>query len=106
MLVFPNAKINIGLNIVEKRADGYHNIESCFYPVPWKDALEITASDHFTVELDGISIPGDSSQNLCAKAYQMLASDYDLPPVKMHLLKCVPIGAGLGGGSGDGAFAI
>ncbi|WP_439557918.1 4-(cytidine 5'-diphospho)-2-C-methyl-D-erythritol kinase [Dyadobacter sp.] len=106
MLVFPNAKINIGLNIVEKRADGFHNIESCFYPVGWKDALEITRAESFSVEFDGISIPGNEAENICVKAYQQLAADFDLPPVKIHLLKAIPIGAGLGGGSADAAFTI
>ncbi|WP_031528900.1 4-(cytidine 5'-diphospho)-2-C-methyl-D-erythritol kinase [Dyadobacter crusticola] len=106
MLVFPNAKINIGLNIVEKRPDGFHNIESCFYPVGWKDALEITRSESFSAEFDGISIPGNEADNICVKAYQQLAADYDLPPVKIHLLKGIPIGAGLGGGSADAAFTI
>jgi 4-diphosphocytidyl-2-C-methyl-D-erythritol kinase len=106
MLVFPNAKINIGLNIVEKRSDGFHNIESCFYPVAWKDALEITKADRFEAEFEGISIPGGGSENICVKAYQQLAKDFDLPPVKIHLLKAIPIGAGLGGGSADAAFTI
>ncbi|ACT95314.1 4-(cytidine 5'-diphospho)-2-C-methyl-D-erythritol kinase [Dyadobacter fermentans] len=106
MLVFPNAKINIGLNIVEKRPDGFHNIESCFYPVGWSDALEITQAEQFSFHADGIAIPGNASDNLCIKAYEMLRSDYHLPPVKIHLLKTVPIGAGLGGGSADAAFAI
>ncbi|MDQ6477725.1 4-(cytidine 5'-diphospho)-2-C-methyl-D-erythritol kinase [Dyadobacter sp. LHD-138] len=106
MLVFPNAKINIGLNIVEKRPDGFHNIESCFYPVGWSDALEITVAENFEFHTDGIAIPGSSSDNLCTKAYQMLAADYILPNVNIHLLKAVPIGAGLGGGSADAAFTI
>lgn len=106
MLVFPNAKINIGLNIVEKRPDGFHNIESCFYPIGWSDALEITKSEAFSFETNGISIPGDNADNLCKKAYETLAGDYELHPVKMHLLKAIPIGAGLGGGSSDAAFAI
>jgi 4-diphosphocytidyl-2-C-methyl-D-erythritol kinase len=106
MLVFPNAKINIGLNIVERRVDGFHNIESCFYPVEWTDALEITLSESLVFHSDGIDIPGDSSDNLCIRAYQLLAEDYQLPPVKLHLLKSIPIGAGLGGGSADGAFTI
>lgn len=106
MLVFPNAKINIGLNIVEKRPDGFHNIESCFYPIGWSDALEITAAEAFSFETDGISIPGNNADNLCKKAYDILAGDYELHPVKMHLLKAIPIGAGLGGGSSDAAFAI
>ncbi|TLV01543.1 4-(cytidine 5'-diphospho)-2-C-methyl-D-erythritol kinase [Dyadobacter luticola] len=106
MLVFPNAKINIGLNIVEKRQDGFHNIESCFYPVDWTDALEISVADNFRFQSSGITIPGDGSDNLCSKAYQLIASDYDLPPVNLHLLKHIPIGAGLGGGSSDAAFTI
>lgn len=106
MLVFPNAKINIGLNIVEKRSDGFHNIESCFYPVGWSDALEITLAETFSFHADGIEIPGIAADNLCVKAYEMLRRDYNLPPVKIHLLKTVPIGAGLGGGSADAAFTI
>jgi 4-diphosphocytidyl-2-C-methyl-D-erythritol kinase len=106
MLVFPNAKINIGLNIVEKRPDGFHNIESCFYPVGWSDALEITPAETFSFQSAGIDIPGDVATNLCAKAYEMLAADYALAPVNIHLLKAVPIGAGLGGGSSDAAFTI
>lgn len=106
MVVFPNAKINIGLNITEKRADGFHNISSCFYPVGWSDALEILPADTLTFQSSGIPIPGDSSGNLCLKAYHLLAGDHTLPPVDIHLLKAVPIGAGLGGGSADGAFTI
>jgi 4-diphosphocytidyl-2-C-methyl-D-erythritol kinase len=106
MLVFPNAKINIGLNVVEKRPDGFHNIESCFYPVDWCDALEIIPDTTFSFLSDGIDIPGEPAANLCAKAYNMLAADYHLPAVHIHLLKAVPIGAGLGGGSSDAAFTI
>lgn len=106
MLVFPNAKINIGLNIIEKRADGFHNIESCFYPVGWADALEITLAEQLSFHSDGITIPGNESDNLCLRAYQILLADYDLPPVSIHLLKAIPIGAGLGGGSSDAAFVI
>ena len=106
MLVFPNAKINIGLNIVEKRADGFHNITSCFYPVGWSDALEIIPADTFSFQSDGTTIPGKESDNLCIKAYHMMAADYSLPPVSVHLLKTIPIGAGLGGGSSDAAFTI
>jgi 4-diphosphocytidyl-2-C-methyl-D-erythritol kinase len=106
MIVFPNAKINIGLNITEKRPDGFHNIESCFYPVGWSDALEILPSEKFSFKSSGLPIPGDNDQNLCAKAYQLIAADYSIEGVDMHLLKSVPIGAGLGGGSADAAFAI
>jgi 4-diphosphocytidyl-2-C-methyl-D-erythritol kinase len=106
MLIFPNAKINIGLNITEKRPDGFHNIESCFYPVGWSDALEITPADRFSFHTEGMDIPSDGSENLCEKAYRLLAADYPLAPVQMHLLKNIPVGAGLGGGSADAAFTI
>jgi 4-diphosphocytidyl-2-C-methyl-D-erythritol kinase len=106
MLVFPNAKINIGLRITEKRADGFHNLQSCFYPVGWTDALEIIPASEFSFSSSGMPIPGDSSRNLCVKAYDLLKADHGLPPVQMHLHKNVPIGAGLGGGSADAAFAL
>jgi 4-diphosphocytidyl-2-C-methyl-D-erythritol kinase len=106
MVVFPNAKINIGLNITEKRPDGYHNLASCFYPVGWTDALEILPSDTLSFWSSGLPIPGESTTNLCLKAYQLLAKAHPLPPVSIHLLKSVPIGAGLGGGSADAAFTI
>lgn len=106
MVTFPNAKINIGLNIIEKRADGFHNIESCFYPIPCTDALELIPSLSNSFKSYGIEIPGNTDSNLCLKAYQLLNSDYDLPAFDFHLLKAIPIGAGLGGGSADGAFAL
>ena len=104
MIVFPNAKINIGLNVVEKRQDGYHNLESCFLPIPWKDALEVIQADQFSFTSTGIHIPGDS--NIVTEAYDLLKEEYDLPPVAIHLHKNIPIGAGLGGGSADGAFML
>ncbi|MEP2025570.1 MAG: 4-(cytidine 5'-diphospho)-2-C-methyl-D-erythritol kinase [Reichenbachiella sp.] len=106
MIAFPNAKINIGLNITSKRADGYHNLSSCFLPIDWKDALEIVPADQFEFTSSGLEIPGDSSGNLCVKAYELLKENHDIPPVKMHLHKVIPMGAGLGGGSADGAFAL
>lgn len=109
MIVFPNAKINLGLNIVEKRQDGFHNIESVFYPVPITDALEIiesTSSSKITFSSSGIDIPGKAENNLCVKAYELISKDYDLPNIKVHLHKHIPIGAGLGGGSADAAFFI
>lgn len=106
MIAFPNAKINIGLHITSKRADGYHNISSCFLPIDWKDALEIVPSDRFEFSSTGLDIPGDSSGNLCVKAYELLKERHDISPVKMHLHKVIPMGAGLGGGSSDGAFAL
>lgn len=106
MIGFPNAKINLGLNILRKRADGYHDIESCFYPIPWHDALEIIPSDEFKITTHGDVIPGDTKGNLCVKAYQLLHKDFQLDPVEIILLKKIPIGAGLGGGSADGAFTL
>jgi 4-diphosphocytidyl-2-C-methyl-D-erythritol kinase len=105
MVVFPNAKINLGLNIISKRQDGYHELETCFYPVPWKDALEIIKSDKIVFTTSGIEIPEDGD-NIVLKAYQLLAGTYNLPPVQIHLHKTIPIGAGLGGGSSDAAFTI
>ena len=106
MVCFPNAKINIGLQIVEKRADGFHNLNSCFYPVGWNDVLEIIPAQTFGFSSSGLAIPGHVAGNLCVKAYDLLKRDFGLPPVQMHLLKIVPIGAGLGGGSADAAFAL
>jgi 4-diphosphocytidyl-2-C-methyl-D-erythritol kinase len=104
MIVFPNAKINIGLNITERRPDGYHNLETIFYPVMVKDALEIIESKELSFQSSGIAIPGNSENNLCLKAYQLLQPNYNLPPVSIHLHKHIPIGAGLGGGSADAAL--
>lgn len=106
MISFPNAKINIGLAITKKREDGYHNIASCFYPIDWTDILEIIPSDTLSFSSSGIDIPGEESGNLCLKAYHILKEDFDIPPVKIHLHKVIPIGAGLGGGSADGAYAL
>lgn len=106
MLVFPNSKINLGLRITKKRTDGFHNLQSCFYPVGWGDMLEIIPADTFIFSSSGIPIPGDPDKNLCVRAYDLLKADYDLPPVRMHLHKIVPIGAGLGGGSADAAFTL
>ena len=106
MLVFPNAKINLGLQITERRADGYHNLLSCFVPVGWADALEVIPADQFSFTSSGLPIPGDPIKNLCVRAYDALNVDFGLPPVQMHLHKIVPIGAGLGGGSADAAFAL
>lgn len=105
MVVFPNAKINLGLHILVKRPDGYHELETCFYPVQWKEALEIIESDKTVVTTSGIVIP-DHGDNIIFKAYQLLQAQYDLPPVKIHLHKVIPIGAGLGGGSADAAFTL
>ena len=106
MIIFPTSKINIGLRITEKRPDGFHNLQSCFYPVAWGDALEVIPSDTFTFSSSGLSIPGELNKNLCVRAYDLLKSDFDLPSVQLHLHKIVPIGAGLGGGSADAAFTL
>ena len=104
MLFFPNAKINIGLNITSKRSDGYHNLESIFYPIAWRDILEIMPSKQLSFESTGLSIPGQG--NLCLKAYELMKSHYGITPVSMHLHKNIPTGAGLGGGSSDAAFTL
>lgn len=106
MVSFPPCKINLGLKVVRKRSDGYHDIETCFYPVPWTDGLEIIQADQFSFTSSGNSIPGDSANNLCVKAYELLRRDFNLPPVAIHLHKIIPTGAGLGGGSSDGAHAL
>ena len=106
MIVFPNAKINIGLNITARRPDGYHNIETIFYPARIFDALEALPGTELTFEASGLGIPGRTEDNLCIKAYQLIKKDYDIPPVNIHLHKHIPIGAGLGGGSADAAFFI
>ncbi len=106
MLSFPNAKINLGLNITSKKPDGYHNIESCFYPIPWNDALEIVKSHDFEFSSSGLKIPGNPESNLCIKAYELLRKEFNLSPIHIHLHKVIPMGAGLGGGSADGAFTL
>lgn len=107
MLLFPNAKINLGLRITGKRKDGYHDIETCMFPIPLYDALEIILANKTSFSFSGISIPGDAKDNLILKAYQLLKKDFnDLPPIAVHLHKAIPVGAGLGGGSADAAFAL
>jgi 4-diphosphocytidyl-2-C-methyl-D-erythritol kinase len=104
MIVFPNAKINVGLNVIEKRSDGYHNIESCFLPVPWYDALEIVEAESLRFNSTGIPIPGYG--NIVVEAYELIRKEFDIPPIAIHLHKNIPIGAGLGGGSSDAAFML
>jgi len=107
VVVFPNAKINLGLNILRKRADGYHDIASCFVPLPtYTDVLEILPAQKFSFSSSGIRIPGIEDDNLCVKAYRLLQKDFQLPAVQIHLHKAIPIGAGLGGGSADASFAL
>ncbi len=106
MVAFPNAKINLGLSITEKRPDGFHTLESCFYPVQWCDVLEIIPSKTTLFTSSGIEIPGAPESNLCLKVYEALKKDFGLSPVHIHLLKNIPIGAGMGGGSANAAFTI
>ena len=106
MISFPNAKINLGLNVVSKRPDGYHNIETIFYPIPVKDALEIVRADTFSFTQTGIPVDVPIEKNLVVKALNLLKSRYKIPELEVHLLKAIPFGAGLGGGSADAAFML
>ena len=106
MIVFPNAKINIGLNITEKRTDGFHNLETIFFPVNWCDALEFVVSEKIEFSTSGLPISGDPESNLVMQAYRIMQKDFSLPPLKIHLHKAIPFGAGLGGGSSDAAFML
>jgi len=111
MIAYPNAKVNLGLNILERRTDGFHNIESVFLPIKWRDILEIVedrdgATGTVTFTATGITVPSDGKANLCERAYLLLHALHGLPAVHIHLHKLVPIGAGLGGGSADAAFTL
>jgi 4-diphosphocytidyl-2-C-methyl-D-erythritol kinase len=120
MIVFPNCKINLGLHILRKRADGFHDIETCFYPIMWTDILEIISptnthqSESFVWSQSGIAIvssihnnsPLALTHNIVYKAYQLIHAEFNLPPLQVHLHKTIPMGAGLGGGSSDAAFFI
>lgn len=109
MLSFPNCKINLGLRIVRKRTDGYHDLETVFYPLPFCDALEIIPSRQlpFSFTASGIIVDASTENNLCVKAYQLLKKDFPaLPPAQIHLHKAIPTGGGLGGGSADAAFTL
>ena len=111
MITFPNAKINLGLHITEKRPDGYHNLETVFYPIPLDDALEIhllnsPSNCKYALHLSGIEVTGKVEDNLVVKAYLLLDKDFQLPPIDIHLFKHIPSGAGLGGGSADAACML
>ena len=109
MICFPNAKINLGLNIVSKREDGYHNIETIFYPIALKDALEVIPSKDrkaYRLFQTGLDIHSKPEDNLVVKALNLLAKEKHLPNIDIHLLKTIPYGAGLGGGSSNGAFML
>lgn len=107
MIFFPNAKINLGLDIIEKRPDGFHNIETLFVPCPeYSDVLEVLYADELSIHLYGIPLDGDPMENLCVKAYRLFAGIYDISPVAIHLYKKIPVGSGLGGGSSDAAATL
>lgn len=108
MIKFPYAKINIGLHITGKREDGFHDIESIFYPIPLSDVLEALPSEEegMHLEIRGIPIPSDGGENLCQKAFRLIKDRYPVPGIKAALLKNIPTGAGLGGGSSDGSAMI
>lgn len=110
MVCYPNAKINIGLNVVEKRSDGYHNLETIFFPTPLTDILELVRNEDsiapYTWSSSGIEIDAHPDDNICIKALMLVKEKYDIPPINIHLHKMIPFGAGLGGGSADGAFMI
>lgn len=117
MIVFPNAKINLGLQVVERRPDGYHNLETIFYPIPLEDSLEVIQGDKpelffsptgkkFFLHAEGISIAGSPDDNLVVKAYHLLDEEFNLPPIHIYIYKHIPSGAGLGGGSSDAAFML
>ncbi|MEO7314099.1 MAG: 4-(cytidine 5'-diphospho)-2-C-methyl-D-erythritol kinase [Ginsengibacter sp.] len=108
MVTFPNCKINLGLNILQKREDGYHDINTIFLPIPWYDVLEIISSPEkkISIKTTGLNsgIPAD---NLCLKAYHLIKKNYPhLPEISIYLHKTIPAGAGLGGGSADAAFML
>lgn len=109
MICFPNAKINLGLNIVSKRPDGYHNLETIFYPIGIKDALEIIVREdqpNDTFVEAGIKVDSTAENNLVMKALRLMRTNYEFPPLEVHLLKKIPFGAGLGGGSADASFML
>jgi 4-diphosphocytidyl-2-C-methyl-D-erythritol kinase len=107
MISFPHSKINIGLSIVSKRPDGYHNLETVFYPLPLRDALEIIPSEEIKLIQTGMKIPGKEMDNLVIHACNLLKKDFpQIKPLEIYLLKAIPIGAGLGGGSSDAAGII
>lgn len=112
MIYYPNAKINIGLNVVNRRADGYHNLETVFYPINLQDAIELQMLDSdipecgYKLKVQGTVLDGAPDDNLVIKAYKLLKHDFDLPPMSFNVFKHIPTGAGLGGGSADAAFTI
>lgn len=106
MILFPPAKINLGLNVLRKREDNFHEIRSCMVEISLYDILEILPADQFSFVQTGLSVDGDLESNLCVKAYRIMEREYAVPPIYMHLRKQIPMGAGLGGGSSDATFVL
>jgi len=107
MIAFPPAKINLGLSVHSKRPDGYHNLETVFYPIPFYDILEIVPSRDLGLRVTGLTIPGTQDKNLVIRTYQLLKEEYPkLEPLEIHLHKKIPMGAGLGGGSADAVYLL
>ncbi len=108
MITFPNCKINLGLWVIQRRPDGYHDIQTVMMPVPWCDILEIVPAigAETTLAVSGIQIDSPQEKNLCYKAWRLMADKYGIPPVSIHLHKVIPAGAGLGGGSSDASFTL
>lgn len=106
MITFPKAKVNIGLQVTEKRPDGFHNLETLFFPTDISDILEIVEQNKTSISLYGLTIDTLAEDNICLKAYNLLKEDFNLPPVEIHLFKRIPAGAGLGGGSSDAAGTL
>ncbi|MFA6830956.1 MAG: 4-(cytidine 5'-diphospho)-2-C-methyl-D-erythritol kinase [Bacteroidaceae bacterium] len=110
MIQFPNAKINLGLHVTSRRDDGYHNLETVFYPIPLFDALEFVVQPHskekISLIISGLSVQGNPQENLVCKAYHLLADEFNLPSVTVYLKKIIPLGAGMGGGSSDATMML
>ncbi len=106
MVAFPGCKINLGLHILGRRPDGFHDIDTVFYPVPWSDILEFLPAEKFSFDCTGLKIPGSSSDNLCVRACKLLIENHKMGAVQGHLHKIVPMGSGLGGGSADAASTL
>jgi len=106
MILYPPAKINLGLHVLYKRSDGFHEIESVMYPLPFYDVLEILPAQKNSFQQSGIIFADTNEKNLCEKAVDLMQSKFNTPPVSIHLRKQIPVGAGLGGGSADAAYVI
>ncbi|MBN2773450.1 MAG: 4-(cytidine 5'-diphospho)-2-C-methyl-D-erythritol kinase, partial [Prolixibacteraceae bacterium] len=106
MILFANAKINLGLHIAGKRPDGYHNLETILYPIPYYDVIEFYPSEKFRLHLYGKKLPGTVEENLVSKAFRLMKNRFSIPEIEIHLLKNIPPGSGLGGGSSDAAFLL